>query len=112
MKRLKPHFQGEWRNVRSRSCYCANLRYFRNIHTHQERAMYELHRKEYRHIRQLKLRARRGKALACAWHDIEVSAHYYAKSWKHNSKRHHQWYRNQSLAIERTNKNTSNAPIL
>ena len=94
MKRLKPHFQGEWRNFRSRSYYCANLHYYRKIRTHQERAMYELHCKEYRHIRQLKLRARRGKVLPCAQYDIVVSARFYAKSWKHNSKRHHQWYRN------------------
>ena len=70
---------------------------YRPIRTHQERAMHELHKKEYRQIRQLKLRARRGKTLPCAWHDINVSAHAYTKSWKHNSKRRKQWYRTNDI---------------
>lgn len=93
MQQLKPHFMGEWEVFCSRPYYCTNLRYYRKIRTHQERAMYELHRTEYRSVRPLKLRAKRGKILPCAWHDIRVSAHDYAKSWKHNSKRPHQWYR-------------------
>lgn len=92
MKRLKPHFVGEWKTFRSGVYYCTKLRCYRKIRTHQERAMYEFHRQEYRHVRQLKLRAKRGKRLPCAWQDIMVSAHDYAKSWKHNSKRSHQWY--------------------
>lgn len=94
MKHLKPHFQGEWLAIGSRSYFYTNLRYYRKIRTHQERTMYGLHHTEYRSVRLLKLRARRGKRLLpCAWHDIRVSAHDYAKSWKHNSKRSHQWYR-------------------
>lgn len=95
MQRLKPHFRGEWKTFRSGFYYCTKLRCYRKIRTHQERALSGLHRKEYRHIHQLKLRAKRGIGLPCAWDEIMLSAHQYAKSWKHNSKRRHQWYRSQ-----------------
>lgn len=96
MQHLKSHFVGEWETIGSRPYYFTNLHYYRPIRTHQERAMYELHKTEYRFCSKLKLRAKRGKALPCAWHDIRVSALDYTKSWKHNSKRRHQWYRQKS----------------
>lgn len=96
-QRLKAHFLGEWVVIRSRSYHITHLKPYHPIRTHQERAMHELHKKEYRQIRQLKLRARRGKTLPCAWHDINVSAHAYTKSWKHNSKRRKQWYRTNDI---------------
>lgn len=106
MQRLKSHFVGERETLRSgRFYYRTKLHYYRNIRTHQERAMYELHRQEYRHVRQLKLRVRRGNSLSTAWYDIRTSAFDYTKSWKHNSKRRHQWYRSQDVKIHKNKPN-------
>lgn len=41
----------------------------------------------------IKLRPKRGKHLPHIWDDKPTYAFKYAKSWKHNSKRRHQWYR-------------------
>lgn len=41
----------------------------------------------------LKLRVARGPSLVDAWDDLSTYFHKVAKSWKHNSKRAHQYYK-------------------
>lgn len=76
------------------SCRYPNLRnqiysYFR---TQQERSFHYLHKAEYWDYN-IKLRPKRGKHLPHIWDDKPTYAFKYAKSWKHDSKRRHQWYR-------------------
>lgn len=51
-----------------------------------------LHLIEYKEY-PIKLRAARGKRLADPWDDYPSDAYDVAKSWKHNSRRKHQYYR-------------------
>lgn len=75
-------------------CRYPNLRNqnFSHFKTQQERSLYYLHRAEYWDYN-IKLCPKRGKHLPHIWDDKPTYAYQYAKSWKHNSKRHHQWYR-------------------
>ena len=67
---------------------------FRSFSTKQERSLYLLHKSEFRHADfHITLRARRGKALPDPWDDIISSLYGVKKSWKHNSKRRHQYHR-------------------
>lgn len=60
--------------------------------TRQEKSYYWLHRIEYKEY-PIKLRAARGNRLANPWDDYPSDAYDVAKSWKHNSRRKHQYYR-------------------
>lgn len=93
MKHLKSHFISESYILGKKTYWdFPKLGFYRPIATHQERAMYELHCTEYRYCQKLKLRAKRGKVLPTAQHDIPVSARQYGRNWKHHSKRRYQWY--------------------
>jgi hypothetical protein len=61
--------------------------------TKQEKAFYFMHLAEYKGKYPLRLRARRGKALVCAWEDLPSSVYEVEKCWKNNSRRKNQWYR-------------------
>ena len=65
---------------------------FKQFSTRQERSFYFLHQIEYRDY-PLKIRIARGTRLPDAWDDLSSSAYTVAKSWKHNSKRKHQSYK-------------------
>ncbi|MBS0970755.1 hypothetical protein [Nissabacter archeti] len=65
---------------------------FRQFSTLQEKSYYHLHRYEYREFG-LHLRAARGKMLPSSWDDFPSDVDNVAKSWKHNSRRRHQYYR-------------------
>lgn len=67
-------------------------RFHKNFNTHQEKKSYVAHCIEYRDF-PLKLRAARGTCLPDAWDDLPVSVIKIAKSWKHNSRRRHQYFR-------------------
>lgn len=60
--------------------------------TIQEKAAYFQHSIECKQWK-VKLRAKRGKSLATVNDDLKTSAYDLAKSWKHNSKRKHQHYK-------------------
>lgn len=60
--------------------------------THQEKSFYSMHYIEYRNY-PLKLRLARGTNLVNAWDDLPAYVYKFAKSWKHNSRREHQYYR-------------------
>ena len=60
--------------------------------THQERSFYFLHIIEYKDY-PLKIRVARGNGLAQAWDDLPTYVYKVTKSWKHNSKRKHQYYK-------------------
>ncbi|ERT10910.1 hypothetical protein [Photorhabdus temperata] len=60
--------------------------------TRQEKSYYYLHFIVYKGY-PLKLRAARGKLLADPWDDYPSDAYDVARSWKHNSRRKHQYYR-------------------
>lgn len=60
--------------------------------TRQEKSFFYLHLIEYKEY-PIKLRAARGKRLADPWDDYPSDAYDVAKSWKHNSRRKHQYYR-------------------
>ena len=60
--------------------------------THQERSFYFLHRIEYKSY-SLKIRVARGTGLAQVWDEFTTYVYKVAKSWKHNSKRAHQYYK-------------------
>ena len=51
-----------------------------------------MHYIEYRDY-PLKLRVARGPGLAEAWDDLPAYVYKVAKSWKHNSRRQHQYYK-------------------
>ncbi len=62
--------------------------------TQQERSFYFLHIIEYKDY-PLKIRVARGKGLPQPWDDYPAFVYDVAKSWKHNSKRANQYYREQ-----------------
>jgi len=96
MKKLKP----QYRALRVVSFYERHLltypqlrnAYYKHFSTRQEKSFFYLHRIEYKAY-PLKLRAARGKSLADPWDDYPSNADSLAKSWKHNAKRRHQYYR-------------------
>lgn len=63
---------------------------FKNFSTKQEKSAYNLHSIEYRHYL-VKIRVARGKALPDPYNDYTACVYKLAKSWKHNSKRRHQY---------------------
>lgn len=66
--------------------------YFRQFSNKQERSFYFLHSIEYKDYL-LKIRVARGTGLPHIWDDIPAYVYKVAKSWKHNSKRSHQYYK-------------------
>lgn len=67
-------------------------RYHKHFSTKQEKSYYFLHKIESRGY-PIKLRAARGRILADPWDDYPSFVYRFAKSWKHNSKRHKQYYK-------------------
>ncbi|MEQ5974111.1 hypothetical protein U2J09_22555 [Serratia liquefaciens] len=65
---------------------------YKRFSTRQEKSFFYLHRIEYKEY-PIKLRAARGKGLADPWDDYPSDVYDVAKSWKHNSRRKHQYYR-------------------
>ncbi|PLR36447.1 hypothetical protein CYR32_08795 [Chimaeribacter coloradensis] len=96
MKKLKSQFK----YTKKSTFFGSTHSYFYRLrsHTHkafstlQEKSYYSLHRYEYEAYG-LKLRAARGKLLPDSWEDLPARIYDVAKSWKHNSKRRHQYYR-------------------
>lgn len=84
--RSNPHdyFWQIYPNVRSS--------YFKQFSTHQERSFYFLHMVEYKDY-PLKIRVARGAGLPHVWDDFLTYVYKVAKSWKHNSRRAHQYYK-------------------
>ncbi|PXA69864.1 hypothetical protein [Vibrio sp. 11986-1-5] len=64
----------------------------KHFSTKQEKSFYFMHLVECKGY-PVKFRAARGKALANPWDDYPAYVYDVAKSWKHNSKRKHQYYR-------------------
>lgn len=64
----------------------------KHFSTKQEKSYYFLHEKECS-LFPVKLRAKRGGALADPWDDYPSSVYDLAKSWKHNSRRRNQYFR-------------------
>lgn len=64
----------------------------KHFSTKQEKSYYFLHQIECREF-PIKLRAKRGKALADPWDDYPSYVYDVAKSWKHNSRRRNQYFR-------------------
>lgn len=67
-----------------RSCVC------KKFSTKQEKSLYILHLIEFRKY-PVNIRAKRGSALADYYDDYPTYVYKIAKSWKHNSKRYHQY---------------------
>lgn len=65
---------------------------FKEFSTHQERSFYLLHVIEYKNY-PLKIRVARGAGLPHVWDDFPSYVYKVAKSWKHNSRRQHQYYK-------------------
>lgn len=59
----------------------------------QEKSLYFLHKKEYKKEYGLKIRGKRGGSLPDCWDDYPSYVYDVAKSWKHNSKRKNQYYK-------------------
>ena len=66
--------------------------YHKKFSTQQEKSFYSMHCVEYKNY-PLKIRVARGPGLAEAWDDLPAYVYKVAKSWKHNSKRTHQYYK-------------------
>lgn len=65
--------------------------YHKKFSTYQEKSFYSMHCMEYKEY-PLKIRVARGYGLADAWDDLPAYVYTVARSWKHNSKRKHQYY--------------------
>ncbi len=65
---------------------------FKKFSKSQEHSFYFLHRIEYKSY-SLNIRVARGTGLAHVWDDFPTYVYKVAKSWKHNSKRAHQYYK-------------------
>lgn len=74
-----------------RAYNCRN-KYFREFSTKQEKSFYLMHLAEYRGT-ELRLRARRGKALPSSWDDLPTGIYDAEKCWKTSTRRKNQWYR-------------------
>ncbi|EPP6705457.1 hypothetical protein ACUU3R_004128 [Providencia rettgeri] len=92
MKKIKQQYrsaiiEGVW-------CWYPSLRNHchKSFSTKQEKSIYAMHYIEYKGS-MLKLRAARGFCLVDSWYDLPTSAYKLGKSWKHNSRRKHQYYR-------------------
>jgi len=60
---------------------------------HQEKSFAQMHISEYKKDYGLKIRGRRSGGLACSWDDYPSYVHDLGKSWKHNSNRKNQYYK-------------------
>lgn len=65
---------------------------FKKFSKSQERSFYFLHRIGYKSY-SLNIRVARGTGLAQVWNEFPTYVYKVAKSWKHNSKRAHQYYK-------------------
>lgn len=65
---------------------------YRKFSTKQEKSYYFMHELELKEYG-VKLRKARGRSLAHVNDDYPTSVYRYAKSWKHNSRRKHQHFR-------------------
>lgn len=96
MQKLKFQYQRPVKNypnddIRRRYPHLRS-RYFKKFSAYQERSFYFLHLIEYKDY-PLKLRVARGSGLPEEWDDHPSSVYNVAKSWKHNSKRRYQYYK-------------------
>lgn len=97
MKKLKYQYQQPVKKPRSNGFfweYFPNMKsvHYKKFSTQQEKSFYSIHCIEYKDY-PLKLRVARGPGLADAWDDLPTYVTKVAKSWKHNSKRAHQYYK-------------------
>lgn len=98
MRKLKSQYKKSLNQQGSRHRYFwqtyPNVRscVFKQFSTHQERSFYCLHLIEYKDY-PLRIRVARGPGLPDAWDDLPTSVYDLAKSWKHNSKRKYQYYK-------------------
>ncbi|AVI65767.1 hypothetical protein CKQ84_07595 [Shewanella sp. WE21] len=96
MKKLKQHYKHKVDEKHSQYLWNFYPSIRSGIHkrfsTKQEKSFYFIHLIECRGY-PVKLRAARGKALAEPWDDYPTYVYDVAKSWKHSSKRKHQYYR-------------------
>lgn len=94
MKKLKQQYRGciERHNYMWNVYPYVRSGTFKKFSTKQEKSFYFMHLVECRDY-PVKLRAARGKALADPWDDYYSIVYDVAKSWKHNSKRRHQYYK-------------------
>lgn len=76
-ERYYPSLRGDW---------------YRSFSTKQERSSAMLHEIEFKEFG-IKVRPSRAANLVDSWDDIPCSARWSRKSWKHHSKRKHQYFR-------------------
>ncbi len=102
MKKLKQHYRNSIKH-----CHCNDSwKIYPNIRsgthkafsTKQEKSFYFMHLIELKEYH-VKLRAARGRVLADPWDDYPSIVSELSRSWKHNSKRHKQYY-NSSFGVE------------
>jgi len=96
MKKLKQQYKHPeiFSGIRHSWIYYPNLRSWlhKRFSTRQEKSYYWLHRIEYKEY-SINIRASRGTQLANPWDDYPSDSYDVARSWKHNSRRKHQYYR-------------------
>lgn len=97
MKKLKYQYQQSVKTPQSNGSFWGRFPNMKSVHykkfsTKQEKSFYSMHFIEYKDY-PLKLRVARGSSLVDAWDDLSTYFHKAAKSWKHNSKRAHQYYK-------------------
>ena len=96
MKKLKYQYRQSLKTysnggIRNRYPHLKSLMH-KQFSTRQELSFYFLHLIEYKNY-PLKLRVARGTGLPHVWDDLPAYVYKVAKSWKHNSKRRHQHYK-------------------
>ena len=97
MKKLKSQYQQSVKKPHPKDYFYKrfpNVKsvYHKKFSTQQEKSFYLMHYIEYRDY-PLKLRVARGPGLAEAWDDLPAYVYKVTKSWKHNSRRQHQYYK-------------------
>lgn len=97
MKKLKSQYQQSVKTPHPNDFFWKrfpNIKsvYHKKFSTQQEKSFYSMHCVEYKNY-PLKIRVARGPGLAEAWDDLPAYVYKVAKSWKHNSKRAHQYYK-------------------
>lgn len=70
-----------------------NNRICKKFSVKQEKSLAKLHNIEYKNEYKLKIRSKRDGAIPDPWDDYRSSAFDLATSWKHNSKRKNQFYK-------------------
>lgn len=68
-------------------------RIIKRFSVHQERSLTAMHKVEYKKEYNLKIRGSRDGSIPNPWDDYPSSVYELGKSWKHNSKRKKQYYR-------------------